>query len=131
MVLPRFHLLLTPTTVKHGFPGVQSAHLYHSVHYDLGMDSYPIKEARRRLGDMHSAVVHGAAHPRITKNGKDPVVLVTEQEWQELQQFRRERAARQADREATRIRDYLDAGKTPPGYEVYTREQIASGDWLA
>lgn len=101
------------------------------MHYGLDMESYPIKEARRRLGDMHSAVVHGAAHPRITKNGKDPVVLITEQEWRELQQLRRERAALEADREATRIRGYLDAGRTPPGYEVYTREQIASGDWLA
>lgn len=95
------------------------------------MESYPIKEARVRLGDLHAAVVHRDAHPRITKNGKDPVVLVTEQEWRELQELRLERAAREADREAARIRPHLEAGKTPPGYEVYTREQIASGDWLA
>ncbi|MFI0405144.1 type II toxin-antitoxin system Phd/YefM family antitoxin [Actinomadura sp. 3N508] len=95
------------------------------------MESYPIKEARKRLGDMHAAVVHGRSHPRITKNGRDPVVLVTEQEWQELQQLRRERAALHADQEASRIQPYLDAGETPPGYEVYTREQVASGDWLA
>lgn len=42
-----------------------------------------------------------------------------------------ERAAREADREAARIRPYLEAGKIPPGYEVYTREQIASGEWLS
>lgn len=95
------------------------------------MESYPIEEARERLGDMHAAVVHGRAHPRITKNGRDPVVLVTEQEWQELQHSRRERAARHADQEATHIRPYLDAGQAPPGYEVYTREQVALGDWLA
>ncbi|TQM71512.1 prevent-host-death family protein [Actinomadura hallensis] len=106
-------------------------HFYHSAHYDRDMESYPIKEARKRLGDMHAAVVHGRAHPRITKNGRDPVVMITEQEWQELQQLRRERAARLADQEAGRIKPYLDAGRTPPGYEVYTREQVASGDWLA
>lgn len=95
------------------------------------MESYPIKEARKHLGDMHTAVVHGGSHPRITKNGRDPVVLVTEQEWQELQELRRERDVRRADQEAGRIKPYLDAGRTPPGYEVYTREQVASGDWLA
>ncbi|WP_084219469.1 type II toxin-antitoxin system Phd/YefM family antitoxin [Spirillospora albida] len=95
------------------------------------MDSYPIKEARNCLGDLHASVVHGRSHPRITKNGKDPVVLVREEEWQELQQLRRERAARHADEEAGRIKAYLDAGETPPGYEVYTREQVISGDWLA
>lgn len=95
------------------------------------MDSYPIKEARKHLGDMHTSVVHGRSHPRITKNGRDPVVLVTEQEWQELQELRQERDARRADQEAARIKPYLDAGDTPPGYEVYTREQVASGDWLA
>jgi prevent-host-death family protein len=94
-------------------------------------DSLPIKEARQRLGDLHTAVVHGHAHPRITKNGKDPVVLVTEDEWQELQQLRHERDVRRFDEEAARIRAYLDNGETPPGYEVYTREQVASGDWLA
>ncbi|GAA4237107.1 hypothetical protein GCM10022254_48300 [Actinomadura meridiana] len=95
------------------------------------MESYPIKEARKRLGDMHTAVVHCQAHPRITKNGRDPVVLITEQEWQELQRLRREDAARQGDQEMNRIKPYLDAGQTPPGYEVYTGEQVASGDWLA
>lgn len=57
--------------------------------------------------------------------------MSTEQEGLETQQLRWERAARLADREADRVKPYLEAGRTPPGYEVYTREQVASGDWLA
>jgi hypothetical protein len=94
------------------------------------MESYPIWEARKRLGDVYAAVVDGRAHRRIEK-GRDPVVMNTAQEWQELQQLRRERSIRLADQEAGRIKPYLDVGRTPPGYEVYTREQVASGDWLA
>ncbi|MWA06919.1 type II toxin-antitoxin system prevent-host-death family antitoxin [Actinomadura sp. LD22] len=94
-------------------------------------DAFPIKEARNRLGDMHTAVVHRGAHPRITKNGKEPVVLVSEAEWEEYQQLRRERDARRFDAEAADIRAALDRGVTPPGYEVYTRDQVASGEWLA
>lgn len=95
------------------------------------MESYSIEEARRRLGDIHAAVVHGRGRPRIINDGRDPVVLVTEQEWRELQQLRREREVRRADRDAARIKQYLDAGQVPPGYEVYTCEQIVAGEWLA
>ncbi|TDE26478.1 hypothetical protein [Actinomadura sp. 6K520] len=95
------------------------------------MESYPIKEARKRLGDVYAAVVHGGAHCRVIEKGRDPVMMSTAQERQGLQQMRRERSARLADQEADRIKPYLDVGRTPPGYELYTRERVASGDWLA
>ncbi|MES9538162.1 hypothetical protein [Actinomadura sp. NPDC000600] len=55
----------------------------------------------------------------------------TDQEGREPLETRCERAAREADREAGLIRAYLEAGQIPPGYEVYTREQITSGEWLS
>ncbi|TDD76634.1 hypothetical protein E1293_26810 [Actinomadura darangshiensis] len=69
--------------------------------------------------------------PALVTSAVHLPTLVTEQEWRELQELRRERAAREADREAVRIRAHLDADEIPPGYEVYTREQISSGEWLA
>ncbi|WP_160160979.1 hypothetical protein [Actinomadura sp. K4S16] len=55
----------------------------------------------------------------------------TDQEEREPPEIRREPEAREADREAGLIRTSLEAGQIPPGYEIYTGEQIASGEWLS
>ncbi|WP_188191004.1 type II toxin-antitoxin system Phd/YefM family antitoxin [Nonomuraea sp. SYSU D8015] len=58
-------------------------------------DSLGIVEARKKLGVLVSRAVHGHRPTRISRSEDERAVLISEEEYEELLRFRREREASQ------------------------------------
>lgn len=87
------------------------------------MDSFPLKDARTQLGKIHSAAVHGHRPIQITRNGSDPVVVISRADYDRLV-------------EAAHYKDMADAvarlrDRNFTGYTKVSRDDLAGEDWLA
>ncbi|WP_067489368.1 type II toxin-antitoxin system prevent-host-death family antitoxin [Actinomadura hibisca] len=94
------------------------------------MENVPLKDARQRLGKLHSDAVHGR-HIKITRHGTDAAVLLPEADYEEYQALKREKIIQQLQADVEYVTPYVERGELPPGYEALTREQMARGERLA
>lgn len=95
------------------------------------METVPLKEARKSLGQYHTRVATGGRHIRITRNDRDAAVLIPEADYEEYRKLKQAEIQATVAEEMRRTLPILQRGELPEGYVRYTREQVENGDWLA
>ena len=85
--------------------------------HTLLMKRIPLKEARASLVKICSAAVHGRVPIEITRNGSDGAVLISRQDYDELQRDHLRWKAHEC-------REALASGEVPAGTVVVTRDNL-------